>query len=57
MLDNYDNICSICGKLVDEGTLYYCCPVCHRINREKHKDVNEPDSLVENQKEGEVSNG
>ena len=36
MPDNYDSICSICGKLVDEGTLYYCCPECHRIHKQKN---------------------
>ena len=56
MPDNYDNVCSLCGKVIEE-VAYHCCSECHRMNREEHKDVNEPDSLVKNQKEGEVSNG
>jgi len=41
MADNYDNVCSICGQIVNTDTLYYCCPECHRMLKvERNEEVN-----------------
>ena len=37
MPDNYDNICSLCGKVIEE-VAYHCCSECHRMHK-KNKQV------------------
>ena len=52
MPDNYDNVCGLCGKLVDEGMLYYCCPECHRVHKKKQDSLDNSQQTV--MKEGEI---
>jgi len=47
MADNYDDVCSLCGRAVNTDTLYYCCPECHKMHRrQKDNDKNECDSVT-----------
>lgn len=39
MPDNYDSVCSLCGKAVDEDALYYCCSECRRIHKREDSKV------------------
>ena len=34
MTENYDDVCSLCGRKVDvKGALYYCCEECWKTER------------------------
>jgi len=54
MADNYDDVCSICGRAVNADTLYYCCPECHRTHREKR--CNEETDKAESDTEKQLFN-
>ncbi|MBU4312665.1 MAG: hypothetical protein KJ706_08110 [Candidatus Omnitrophica bacterium] len=53
MPDNYDNICSLCGKVIEE-VAYHCCSECHRMRRQKDR---EQKVETADQKENEVLDG
>jgi hypothetical protein len=53
MVEHYDNICSLCGEVIEE-VAYHCCTKCHREHKRKDKEVMEE---LGEQKESEVLGG
>jgi dynactin complex subunit len=47
--------CNKCGTVTDVG--YFYCEKCHRIHKRKDEKHNEGNSIMKQEKEGEVSNG